>query len=440
MNPDRLPRALRPFADGRYRLLLVALTMSLFGGGVWLVAMVGTVFHIGGGPIELSVIATGNAVGMIVAVLLGGAIADRVRQQRVLLWVEIARTLVIGGVIVLALSETLQIWNLAIASTLLGLAEGIFYPAFTALLPRILPADRLLAANGIEGMVRPLAHDALGPALGGLAIAAWSPVGAFVLIGLTQLVAVGLLLGLRDVAGAPVAVRTAGRSAVGSFFGDIGAGFAYVAKTPWLLWTLLYACLVVFIMMGPLEVLVPFAVRDHAGGGTIEYSLVLTAFGVGAAVGSLVMASLRMPRRYLTLLNVMWGASCIPLVVFGFVEHVWIMILAGAICGGLSQASMVIWGTLLQRRVPTELLGRVSSLDFFVSLVLMPVSMAVAGPVGEAVGLLPVFLVAGLVPIVFAATAILVARMPRDEIEHPLDDRGIEGPTPATAIDPAVRG
>ncbi len=440
MNPDRLPRALRPFADGRYRLLMVALTMSLFGGGVWLVAMVGTVFHIGGGPIELSVIATGNAVGMIVAVLLGGAIADRVRQQRILLWVEVARTIVIAGVIVLALSGTLQIWNLAIASTLLGLAEGVFYPAYTALLPRILAPDRLLAATGVEGMVRPLAHDALGPALGGLVIAAWSPVAAFVLIGVTQLAAVGCLLGLRHVADAPEARDSGGRSAVGALFADIGTGFAYVAKTPWLLWTLLYACLVVLIMMGPLEVLVPFAVRDLAGGGTVEYSLVLTAFGVGAAIGSLIMASLRMPRRYMTLLNVMWGVSCIPLVVFGFVGEFWIMILAGALCGGLSQASMVIWGTLLQRRVPKELLGRVASLDFFVSLVLMPVSMAVAGPIGEAVGLLPVFLVAGLVPIVFAAIAIVVARMPRDEIEHPLTDRDIEPATPASAIDPVVRG
>jgi hypothetical protein len=43
---------------------------------------------------------------------------------------------------------------------------------------------------------------------------------------------------------------------------------------------------------------------------------------------------------------------------------------------------MVIWGTLLQRRVPPHLLGRVSSLDFFVSLALMPVSMALAGPAG----------------------------------------------------------
>jgi len=288
-------------------------------------------------------------------------------------------------------------------------------------------------------MVRPLAHDALGPALGGVVIAAWSPVAAFALIGATQLVAVGCLLAVRDVAQRPPR-RTEQGNVVAAMFRDIGRGFGYVARTPWLLWTLLYACVVVLLMMGPLEVLVPFAVRDLAGGGTIEYSFVLAAFGVGGAVGSLVTASLRMPRRYLTVMNGIWVVSLIPLVVFGFTTQLWLMVAAAAITGGLSQASMVIWGTLLQRRVPPELLGRVSSLDFFVSLVLMPVSMAIAGPVGETVGLLPVFLVAGLAPVAFGALAILIARMPRDELANPLRDTRIEEPTAATAIDPAIRG
>ena len=52
-----------------------------------------------------------------------------------------------------------------------------------------------------------------------------------------------------------------------------------------------------------------------------------------------------------------------------------------------SQGAQVVWGTLLQMRVPPAMLGRVSSLDFFVSLALMPISMAVAGPVGEAIGI-----------------------------------------------------
>ena len=58
------------------------------------------------------------------------------------------------------------------------------------------------------------------------------------------------------------------------------------------------------------------------------------------------------------------------------------MVVALFVVGFAFSAGQVLWGTLLQRRVPTAMLGRVSSLDFFVSLALMPVSMALAGPVG----------------------------------------------------------
>jgi len=106
---------------------------------------------------------------------------------------------------------------------------------------------------------------------------------------------------------------------------------------------------------------------------------------------------------------------------------------AAVLMGATGGAGQVVWGTLLQRRVPRHMLGRVSSLDFFVSALLMPLSMALAGPVGEAVGLGPVFLVAGLVPAALAVAAIVLARMRQDEIANPLDitipeapDRGSE--------------
>jgi MFS family permease len=128
-----------------------------------------------------------------------------------------------------------------------------------------------------------------------------------------------------------------------------------------------------------------------------------------------------MPRRYLTWMNLMWGLGCLPFVVIGLAQDVWLIAIAAFLIGASFSAPMVIWGTLLQRRVPPELLGRVSSLDFFVSLVFMPVSMALAGPVSAAIGLEATFIVAGVVPVVFAVLAIVLARMPADELAHPLD-------------------
>ena len=202
---------------------------------------------------------------------------------------------------------------------------------------------------------------------------------------------------------------------------DLKEGFGYLVRTGWLFATLAFATIYVLLILGPIEVLLPFAVRDQAGGGPAEFAVVIAGYGTGGAVGSILVSSLRLPRRYLTVMLLCWGAGVLPLAVIGFAEQVWLMAAASFVVGVTDAAATVIWGTLLQRRVPTRLLGRVSSLDFFVSLAFMPVSMAVAGPVGEAVGIPLVFLVVGVVPVFLAVIALLAWRLPRDEIAHPLD-------------------
>jgi MFS family permease len=196
----------------------------------------------------------------------------------------------------------------------------------------------------------------------------------------SQVVAVVVLLALRAT---PVR-REFGedkRHPVRALFGDIGGGFGYMFRTPWLLATLLFACLLVLLVIGPIEVLLPFAVFDQTGGGAGSFALVIGAFGVGGAVGSVVIASFKLPRRYLTWMNLMWGAGCIPLVVIGLTDQLWVMVIAVFVVGFTFSGATVIWGTLLQRRVPPELLGRVSSLDFFVSLLFMQETLGPNAPI-----------------------------------------------------------
>lgn len=133
------------------------------------------------------------------------------------------------------------------------------------------------------------------------------------------------------------------------------------------------------------------------------------------------MSSLRLPRRYLTVMILLGGAGAAPLALLGITRQLWVMAAATFVVGFTGAAAMVIWRTLLQRRVPPRLLGRVSSLDFLVSLALMPVSMALAGPVGEWLGVPVTFVPAGGIPVFLAVAAILGWRLPRDEIAHPLD-------------------
>jgi MFS family permease len=429
-SASRLPRALKPFVNGQYRILTTALALSLFGAGVWIVAVVFEVIAIGGSPIDVSVVATGSAIGMLLAVLLGGVAADRIPQKRILVAVEATKTVVIAAAASLAISGAIEVWHLAIAAFVLGAADGFFYPAYSALLPSVLPPEQLLAANGIEGMLRPVIANAAGPAIASAAIAVWSPAIAFWIVAIAQGLAVTALLFLRLTAVRRDADEVP-QHPIKAVFSDIRGGFAYMVRTPWLLATLLFACLLILVLMGPIEVLLPFAVKDQVpiavqllfgdNNGAGAFALALAAFGIGGAIGSFTVASWRLPKRYLTIMNLLWGAGCIPLLVIGITDQLWLMVVALALVGFAFNAANVIWGTLLQRRVPPELLGRVSSLDFFVSLALMPVSMAIAGPIGESIGLAPAFIAAGVIPVFLAVAAIVIARMPKDELVNPLD-------------------
>ena len=425
---SRLPRALRPFGNGQYRLLAAALICSLLSVGIWLVAVVWQVIELGGTASDLSLVALGGSLGIVLAVLVGGVAADRIPQRLILLVVELVRGVGYGLAAVLALTGTIQIWHLAVIAFGLGLADGFFYPAYSAWLPALIDEEELLAANGIEGMLRPTVMQAIGPAVASGILAISSPAIAFTVVALLQIGAVAVLALMRNT---PVRRDVDhSRNPLVAALVDIRDGFAYMVRTRWLFATLLFAILLVLVIMGPIEVLLPFAVKDQTGGGPGSFAFALGAFGGGGAIGSLAVASMKLPRRYLTVMILGWGLGCLPLVVIGMTNQLWLMIVALFICGFLFSAAQVIWGTLLQRRVPPALLGRVSSLDFFVSLALMPISMAIAGPVGEQIGIAPAFVIAGLVPVLLAIVAIVAGRLPRDELEHPLDQVPVGDPEP----------
>jgi MFS family permease len=415
-----LPRALDPLRHPRYRRLVLALALTLVANGSWAVAVIWQVVTLGGGPPEVSLVSALTFGGTLAVALLGGVLADRIPQRHILLAVALLQAVPVTGVAVLSLTDALPLGVLAVVALLGGVGLGLFYPAYSALVPALLPEDQLLAANGLEGVLRPTLSQVAGPAAAGLLVAAVSPGAAMLVTAAAALGAAACVLGLpvtpvrREQPVQPV-------HPVRGMLADLEEGFRYLVKTRWLLATLLFASLMLLMMMGPLQVLVPFAIRDRADGGAFQHSLVLAAYGAGGAIGSLIIASRRLPRRYLTVMVLLWGFGCLPLAIFGLADHVAPMIAAALVMGATFQGSMVIWGTLLQRRVPSGLLGRVSSLDFLLSGAFMPLSMALSGPVSAWIGLTTTFLIAALIPPVLAIVTILIARLPRDEISHPLD-------------------
>ncbi|MGV9709417.1 MFS transporter [Gordonia sp. NPDC003424] len=417
----RLPAALKPFALRQYRLLIIGLALAMFADGVWTVGVVWQVIELGGGPAQVALVTGASAVGMVASTLAGGVLADRISQRHIMIALELTKLVAFGLVGAAAVLGVLGNVGLVVAAVLGGVTIGMYYPAYSALLPTIVEAAQLQAANGVEGFLRPVVMQAIGPMVAGGVISIAAPGPAIALAGLAS--AVSALAYTRM---APVDVRrTENRIAAGpirSVVTDITEGLGYLWRTPWLWATLFFACILVLAAMGPIEVLVPFVLRERVNGGAGDHSLVLAAFGAGAAGASLVFAAIPMPRRYISVMFGMFGLSSLPLVIMGVAQHTWVFVVAGLLSGILFDGPMVLWGTMLQRRVPAQLLGRVASLDFFVSVALMPVSMAIAAPVSHWIGLTATFVLAGLVPVPFAVAFYLAARLWRDEIENPLAD------------------
>jgi DHA3 family tetracycline resistance protein-like MFS transporter len=116
-----------------------------------------------------------------------------------------------------------------------------------------------------------------------------------------------------------------------------------------------------------------------------------------------------------------WGGGTVPLVAIGIADDLIVMLAALFIVGAATGAGVVIWGTLLQRLVPLDMIGRVASLDFFVSIAFMPVSIAIAGPLSLLLPVPVIFVVAGMIPPLLALIALTAGRMRQAETEHPLD-------------------
>ena len=412
-----------PFASRAYTVLALAMAVSVFGSGLWAVAVVARVMALGGSAVDLSLVTATGAVGMVFFVLLGGVAADRFRLPVILRCVELTNLVTAVTVVVLTWTGALALWHLAAAAFVFSGAVGFFYPAYSAALPRILPPGQLLAANGVEGTARPLLQLAAGPAVGGALTALTLPGASVLAIAVCHAVALVFMLRLRIPEGDGADHRSVDDAAPvprASILRDMLEGFRYCVQTPWLLWTLLWAMSAILLFTGPLEVLVPFLVVDRLGGTVAGYGAMLGLYGIASAVGSSIMASVQLPRKYLTTMVWLWGFGTLPFGLVGTTDSWWVMALALCVFGATGGAGQVIWGTLLQRRVPRHMLGRISSLDFFVSLLLMPVSMAVAGPVAEVLPPVTIFWGVAVLTPALGVLAVVAGRMHRDQAAHPL--------------------
>jgi hypothetical protein len=383
----RVPAALR-IRD--FALLWAGMSVSLIGDGVYFVALAWQVYDLSGSPTALSLVGLAWTLPLALFVLLGGVVTDRVERRRVMIAADLVRALAVAVIGVLSLSGVIELWHLVVMAALFGTGDAFFGPAFTSIVPQIVPRELLLQANALDQFVRPLGFMLLGPALGGWIVATFGPGEAFVFDAGTFLVSA---LALAFLSPRPLAVREEATS----LLRDVREGFGFVRARPWLWATLVAAAIFLLAYWGPIDVLVPYRVRNELGGDAGDYGLILAFGGLGSIAAAALVGRRGLPRRHITVMYVSWAIGSLALVGLGVGTAVWQLMGFMFVEGAFFTAGIVIWGTLLQTHVPGELLGRVTSLDWFVSTSLVPISFALTGPVSGAIGVQSTLVLAGVI-------------------------------------------
>jgi len=388
---------LRPLAERDFRLLWSGQAISLVGDGVLTVALAWQTLRLSSSPAALGLVLFARAGPRFLLLLVGGVISDRLPRRRVMLVADLAQALAVGAIALLAAGGQLRLWHLVTLGAVAGVASAFFLPSSTALLPELLRTDLLLPANALATSTRVLGAEFAGPALGGLLIASFGTATAFAVDAASFLVSVATLATLRT---RPQPRPPSARAGV---LHDVAEGFAYARGQPWIWSTLVVTAFGNFLVSGPLGVLLPVVVRRlGAGAGTL--GLVYAAFGIGGGLAALLAGQLGVPRRRVTAMYAAWIPSGLLVAGLGMTRTVVLVALLYGLVGVLFEFGNLIWATLLQERVPAHVLGRVSSLDWLISVGLYPVGIAVAGPVAAAVGVTVVLTGGGLlsVPITLA--------------------------------------
>ncbi|HEX4010624.1 MAG TPA: MFS transporter [Solirubrobacteraceae bacterium] len=430
---DRV-RLFAPLAHRDYRLLVGGMSVSLLGDGLFLVALAWQVYALSDAPTALASVGIAMTVPTITCLLIGGAVSDRYDRRRVMLAADMMRGLVLAALAALALTGALRLWQLMVVAVIYGAATAFFDPASDALVPELLPADALPQANSLDQLIRPVALRLAGPAVGGMLIGVIGTGGAFGLDAASFAVSAAALLAMspaRRVDGDGGAGR-AGAASVGR---EIAVGLRYVRSHAWLWATLLSAAVAYLLFMGPTEVLLPFIVKNHLHDGAGALGLIFAGGGLGSLLCAIIIGQRGLPRRSITFMYIVWTLATLAIAGYGIANGLWGLLAASVVFNALETAGTIAWATAKQRHVPTELLGRVSSLDWLISIGLLPVSFAITGPVSAALGLRTTLIGAGVLGAAVTFAALLV---PGVRVLDRDDSADVGAPSAGVASAPAA--
>lgn len=381
-------KVFQPLRIRNFRLLWIGSLISYVGAQLTLIAFPWLVLKLTGDPVAMGTVFALSSIPRVVFMVFGGAFTDRFSARTMMIWSTVSRMGLMVALTVLVFSGTIQMPMVYVIALLFGVVDAFFWPASSAIVPRLVVTEQLPAANAlIQGISQ--MSVMLGPVVAGLIIALFSGDAA---AGDADLRGIGFVFFL-DSASFMVALLTLYliRSApdtepqppftISSVTASVAVGFAAMWNDlPVRILTLVFAVFSLF-WRGPYLVGIPVLCDMRFEDGALAFGLISSSYGVGALVGILAAGSLpKLKEKWFGILMLFdtailgssfWVYAATPTVDWA--------LMVTALCGIVDGYFMVVLISWLQARVQKELLGRVMSMIMVFTSGLAPVSAAVAG-------------------------------------------------------------
>ncbi|MGZ4380108.1 MAG: MFS transporter [Gaiellaceae bacterium] len=389
---------LGPLAERQFRLLFAGRTVSVLGSAIATIALAFAVLDLTGSKSDLGFVLAARSVPLVLFLLFGGIWADRLKRNQVLVASNVVSGASQAVLAALLLTGHAQLWMLIALAAVSGASLAFFFPASVGIVPQTVPETMLQSANALLRLGLNTT-TIVGSAVGGILVAATSP-GVAIAVDAATFFLGALLIGLMSL---PAGLRMEGSH----FLAELAEGWREFSSRTWLWAIVLQFGVMNAATVGTEQVLGPTIARQSLGGAA-GWGLILTCESAGFLLGGLLQLRLR-PRRLLiaATLGVMLGsgfsvALAVPL---ALVAVCFFALLAGV----GAEAFGVNWDTAIQQEIPIDKLSRVSSYDALGSYVLIPVGLAVAGPIADAIGTSTTLYAVAVMNIV-AALAVLSVR------------------------------
>jgi MFS family permease len=384
---ERVGRTFDSFAVYNYRVFSCGQIISLCGTWMQTTAQGWLVLKLTNSAVALGTVVGLQYLPVAVFTLFGGVLADRLPKRRVLLGTQSLAAMQATLLAILVLTNTVQLWQIYALALLLGIIQAFDSPTRQAFVSELVGSSRLQNAVALNSTIFNTARI-VGPALAGVFISLVGIGQAFLFNAFSFIPVIAALLLLRI-----GELHPSARPARGNVFRQVSEGVRYAVRTPSIL-VILLSLAVIGLLGYNYPLILPLLARFVLNSWATGLELLISAVGIGALMGAVVMASSRRAsqRRVLTAAFIF----SILLVAVGLSPTVPLTLVLLVGMGGVGIVYTSSSNSRLQSETPAPLRGRVVSLYLLLGVGTTPLSGFLVGVLSAWLGVQPTIVLLGL--------------------------------------------